>query len=103
MSNAKDISFKGAGVIFFKFLKGDLKKGQGPIDLNLLHQQKLALIDAAAEEREAIGEDPSVADIHRSRAEAMDGIIEFLDGFQDMLVDNLQIWQYPKESEDAPK
>ncbi len=95
--NTNEVSFKGDDAIFFKFLKGTLKKGQGPVDLDKLHQQKLTLIDIAAEEWDAITEDPA----HKERAKALDGLVEFLDAFQDMLADNLQIWQYPKEEADA--
>lgn len=45
-----NISKVDAGYIFAKFLKGELVDGEGPVDLNLLHQQKMTLIDVVAEE-----------------------------------------------------
>lgn len=98
-----NISKVDAGYIFAKFLKGELVDGEGPVDLNLLHQQKMTLIDVVAEEREAINEEPSLRASRKARIKSMEGLLCFLDAFQDMLVDDMKVWEYPKEDEDETK
>ncbi len=93
-----------AGHIFYKFLAGDFAKRIGPVNLDALHRQKMTLIDVAAEEREAVdGSDrEEEKQGHLERAADLDGLIGFLDAFQDMLVDDLHVWEYPEEAEDEP-
>ena len=89
-----------AGHIFYKFLAGKLKKGQGPVDLNLLHKQKLHLILLQDLAREALSDaekDGRDRTEVQEEADLVDGLIEFLDAFQDMLVDDLKVWKYPSD------
>lgn len=91
----RDKSLMDAGRTFAHLLDGKLKPGQGPVDLNRLHEQKMTLITVASEEREAAREGGEDGKAHAARAADLDGLIGFLDAFQDMLVDNMKIWQYP--------
>lgn len=90
-----------AGHIFYQFLAGKLKKGQGRIDLNLLHKQKMYLIEQAdmLETCLAYAKQNKLATLIKSRKKALDatnGLIGFLDAFQDMLVDDMKVWKYPE-------
>ena len=97
-----DICKVDAGYIFAQFLKGKLKKGQGRSDLDLLHKQKIHLIEQAAllETCLVYAKQAKLPALIRSRKKALDatnGLIGFLDAFQDMLVDDMKVWSYPKE------
>lgn len=98
-TNLHNMGKVDAGFKFYQFLAGSLKKGNGPVDLDRLNQQKVTLMILAKEEREAIDEEPSLAQSRRERAEDIEGLISFLDAFQDMLADDLKVWQYPEPEE----
>ena len=86
ISNLDNITDKELGRVFRAFLNGSLVKGQGPVDLDLLQRQKLEL----SESSQALHPDVSW------KQEYFDGLVNFLDSFQDMLVDNLKIWEFPE-------
>ena len=97
-----DLTDEQIGRLFRVFILGGIEVGtmgvRNPgLDLDLLHDQKLSLISVAEEEREAIREGGEYGAIHQERADALDGLVNFLDAFQDILVDNMGSWKFPEE------
>jgi hypothetical protein len=83
ISNLECITDAELGRVFRAFLNGSLVKGQGPVDFDLLHRQKMCINEYS----------PALPP---QEQEYFDGLVNFLDSFQDMFVDNLRIWEFPE-------
>jgi hypothetical protein len=82
MRSINDLTNDELGRAMRKLLVGT--ESQGGVDLDLLQRQKVDILP--------INQDPD--------DDALNGIVGFLDAFQDICADDLGIWEFPNQEEE---